>query len=128
MKIVLVDDNPDLSELLTAVGTLEHVETVSFTSSVEALTYLETNEADVVILDLEMPVIDGLRLAKEIRKNEDLHPEKRPVKLVFYTAQDIDDTIERVGQKVGVEKRYMIHKPYSLGELVATLKRDFEAV
>src|SRR4051794_21408591 len=110
MKIVLVDDNPDMSTILSVIGTIQHVETVSFTSSVEALTYLAENEADVVILDLEMPVIDGLRLAKEIRKNEDLHPEKLPVKLVFYTAQDIDDTIERVGQKVGVEKRYMIHK------------------
>jgi CheY-like chemotaxis protein len=44
-----------------------------------------------------MPVLDGLRLAKEIRKNEELHPGKRPVQLVFATGHEIGDTIERVG-------------------------------
>lgn len=126
MKVVLVDDNPDLSSLMKTVGMLQGVETVSFTSSPLALEYLDKNEADVVIIDLELPVIDGLRLAKEIRKNESLQPDKKPVQLVFYTGHDIDRTIERVGEKVGVPKRYMIHKPYSLDDLVAKLKRDFE--
>jgi DNA-binding response OmpR family regulator len=125
MKIVLVDDDPDTNELMEQVGAIEHVETVTFTSSAEALEYLSGNDADVVILDLEMPVIDGLRLAKEIRKNESIHPEKTPVRMVFYTGHEINDTIERVGEKVGVAKRYMIHKPYDLGDLVAELKHDF---
>lgn len=125
MKIVIVDDDPDTNELLAAIGRFENVEVVCFMDSLQALGYLNDNEADVVILDLELPIIDGLRLAKEIRKNEELHPEKRPAKLVFYTGHDIDDTIERVGEKVGVEKRYMIHKPYDLGELVTELKNDF---
>src|SRR5436190_858862 len=84
--------------------------------------------ARIAILELELPVIDGLRLAKEIRKNEERHPEKRPTKLVFYTGQEIDGTIERVGEKVGVEKRYMIHKPYSPNDLVHELKHDFGEV
>jgi CheY-like chemotaxis protein len=126
MRFVLVDDNPELSPLWELVGKLQGVEAIPFTSSPEALAYLDQNEADVVVIDLEMPVIDGLRLAKEIRKNEENHPEKRPVKMVFYTAHEIGDTIERVGDRVGVEKRYMIHKPYDLGQLVGMLKHDLE--
>jgi CheY-like chemotaxis protein len=124
MKVVLVDDNPELNEILTAIGRLEDVEVHSFTSSLDALGYLATNEADVVIIDLEMPIIDGLRLAKEIRKNEEIHPEKKPVEMVFYTGHEIDETIERVGEKVGVRKRWMIHKPYALSDLVCELKQD----
>lgn len=124
MRFVLVDDDPETSDLWGAVGRMQGVEAVSFTSSPEALEYLDQNEADVVVLDLEMPVIDGLRLAKEIRKNEENHPEKQPVKMVFYTGHEIGETIERVGERVGVEKRYMIHKPYDLGDLVKTLKHD----
>ncbi|MEO8649814.1 MAG: response regulator [Acidobacteriota bacterium] len=125
MKVVLVDDNPEMSQLLGAVGEIEGVETLSFTSSLDALKYLAENEADIAILDLELPVIDGLRLGKEIRKNEEIHPEKKPVHMVFYTGKDIDATIARVGDRLGVEKRYMIHKPYDLAQLVRELKRDF---
>lgn len=127
MKIVLVDDNQDLSEMLAAIGQSKGIETISFTSSLDALKFLSENDADVAILDLEIPVMDGLRLAKEIRKNEEVHPHKTPIKMVFYTGQEIDETIERVGEKVGVEKRYMIRKPYALGVLVAQLKDDFES-
>jgi CheY-like chemotaxis protein len=125
MKFVLVDDDPETNALWQAVGALQGVEALSFTSSPQALEYLANNDADVVVLDLEMPVIDGLRMAKEIRKNEENHPEKRPVKMVFYSGQEFDDTIERVGERVGVEKRYMIHKPYDLGALVGELKDEF---
>ena len=128
MKIALVDDNPDMNRLFNAAGTIEGVDTVFFSSSPEALSWLSENEADVAILDLELPIIDGLRLAKEIRKNEEIHPDKRPVKLVFYTGQDIDDTIERVGQKVGVPRRHMIRKPYPLADLVHELKKEFGEV
>lgn len=128
MKLVLVDDDPDTNQLFEAVGRMESVETRCFTSSLAALEFLDTNEADVVILDLRLPVIDGLRLAKEIRKNEQRKPEKAPVKMVIYTGEEIDETIERVGEKVGVEKRYMIHKPYSPNDLIQTLKHDFGEV
>lgn len=128
-KVVLVDDNPELSALLQTIGRMEGVETESFTSSPVALEYLDQHDdVDAVIIDLEMPVIDGLRLAKEIRKNEELHPAKQPVKLVFYTGHEISETIERVGEKVGVEKRYILHKPYPLQDLVSALKRDLGEV
>lgn len=126
MKIVLVDDDPSTNELMEHIGEVEGIETETFTSSLDALAFLTENDADVVILDLEMPIIDGLRLAKEIRKNEQVHPEKSPVRMVFYTGHEINETIERVGEKVGVAKRYMIHKPYDLGDLVSALKKDFE--
>lgn len=127
MKIVFVDDDPETNELMEAVGVIEGVETQTFESSPAALEYLAGNDADVVIIDLEMPIIDGLRLAKEIRKNEQVHPEKQPVRMVFYTGHEINETIERVGEKVGVAKRYMIHKPYDLGDLVHKLKKEFTA-
>ena len=128
MKLVLVDDNPELSSLLETIGSIEGVETESFTSSPAALEYLANEDADVVIIDLEMPVIDGLRLAKEIRKNEEIHPEKRPVKMVFYTGHEMSEAIERVAEKVGVEKRHMLQKDYPLQDLVGSLKHDFGEV
>jgi CheY-like chemotaxis protein len=126
MKVLVVDDDRDTIELMKAVGGHAGVEMIAFTTGLDALKYLEDNEVDVAVLDLEMPVLDGLRLAKEIRKNEELHPGKRPVQLVFATGHEIGDTIERVGNRVGVQKRYMIHKPFDVCGLMNELKKDFE--
>jgi CheY-like chemotaxis protein len=126
MKVLVVDDDRDTIELMKAVGGHAGVEMIAFTTGLDALKYLEDNEVDVAVLDLEMPVLDGLRLAKEIRKNEELHPGKRPVQLVFATGHEIGDTIERVGDRVGVQRRYMIHKPFDVCGLMNELKKDFE--
>lgn len=125
MKLVVVDDDPDTNALVEAIGKVQDVEVISFPDGLDALKYLNDHDADVVILDLELPIIDGLRVAREIRKNEELHPDKPPVKLVFFTGHEIDDTIQRVGEKVGVDKRHMIHKPADLCGLVNDLKNDF---
>ena len=125
MKVLVVDDDPDTNELMKFIGRNEGVEIIAFETGLDALKFLEEHEVDVAVLDLEMPILDGLRLAKEIRKNEELHPGKRPVKLVFATGHTIGDTIERVGDKVGVPKRYMIHKPFDASGLLQELKRDF---
>jgi CheY-like chemotaxis protein len=126
MKVLVVDDDRDTIELMKAVGGHAGVEMIAFTTGLDALKYLEEHEVDVAVLDLEMPVLDGLRLAKEIRKNEELHPGKRPVQLVFATGHEIGDTIERVGDRVGVQRRYMIHKPFDVCGLMNELKKDFE--
>jgi CheY-like chemotaxis protein len=126
MKVLVVDDDRDTIELMKAVGGHAGVEMIAFTTGLDALKYLEDHEVDVAVLDLEMPVLDGLRLAKEIRKNEELHPGKRPVQLVFATGHEIGDTIERVGDRVGVQRRYMIHKPFDVCGLMNELKKDFE--
>lgn len=125
MKLVVVDDDPDTNELMRAAGEHADVEVICFTDGLEALKWLNEREADVAVLDLELPVLDGLRLAKEIRKNEELHPSKRPVNLVFATGHTISPTIMQVGDKVGVDRRYMIRKPFDVGMLMRDLKKDF---
>ena len=125
MKLVIVDDDHDTSELVRVAGEHLGVDVIDFTDGLHALEWLNDHSADVAILDLELPVMDGLRLAKEIRKNEELHPGKRPVNLVFATGHTISPTIMRVGAKVGVRPRYMIRKPFDVGMLISDLKRDF---
>jgi CheY-like chemotaxis protein len=76
MKILVVDDDRDTNDLMKAVGKHAGVDVIAFESGLDALKFLEDHEVDVAVLDLEMPILDGLRLAKEIRKNEELHPGK----------------------------------------------------
>ncbi|MCF3107915.1 response regulator transcription factor [Niabella sp. CC-SYL272] len=67
--IAIVDDHPIVIEGLKNLLTSEtEFEIVSFTTGNDFLNYLKTNEADVVLLDVVLPDINGLELCRELRK------------------------------------------------------------
>ena len=125
MKVLLVDDQPDTRKLTEVYFQNEpDVEFVSLASGAEALTYLSENDTDVdaVLLDLAMPTLDGLTIAEEIRRNENLHPRGKPVKLAFFTARSIDPPIERVKEQCNVERIFL--KPVdNIPKFVEDVKR-----
>lgn len=110
-KVFIVDDNLDYKEINEIIFKDSPCDLTVMTSGAEILTYLTKNggAADAVILDLSMPTLDGLTVAQEIRRNEELHPEKTPVKLAFFTARQIDEPIMRVAKQTNVEK--IFNKP-----------------
>jgi CheY-like chemotaxis protein len=118
MLAVIVDDNQDSRQLYEAwLGTVG-INTKCFASGIDALKWLEIdgNSPDAIILDLSMPVLDGLTVAEEIRRNEQLHSKRNPVKLAFFTAKNIDDAILRVAERNQVDR--IFHKPEDMEEIV----------
>ena len=104
-KVLIIDDNDANRDLHVFMLNEAGMETTGASSGGEALETLDKDDSiDVVISDLGMPVLDGLTVAEEIRKNESLHPEKEPVKLAFLTGRDVDDAIERVAEREDVER------------------------
>ncbi len=81
MKIICVDDERFVLKLV--VHLCEEMpqisEVVSFSSSLEALEYLKNNSADLALLDIEMPKMNGITLAVKIKE---LHPD---ISVVFLT-------------------------------------------
>ncbi|GAB3957044.1 response regulator transcription factor [Spirosoma harenae] len=70
IKVLLADDHDMMLDGLTALlDTLEHIEVVgAVRNGVQALVFLENYEVDVVLADLNMPLLNGLGLNWEIRK------------------------------------------------------------
>lgn len=68
LRVMLVDDeSPALDELTYLVAQYSYVRVVgSFTDSVEALKAIRIEEPDLVFLDIDMPVLNGIQLAEEI--------------------------------------------------------------
>jgi signal transduction histidine kinase len=90
--ILLVDDTPaNLLGLQAVLAASEH-ELVSIRSGAEALAHLEMREFAVVLLDLQMPVMDGVETALKIRQLGEA--QGRPVPIIFLTATDA--TVPRV--------------------------------
>jgi len=67
MRILLVDDEPAILEMLTAACTSDGHDVVACTSSLEALDYLQTHKIDLLITDVAMPPPDGLQLVREAK-------------------------------------------------------------
>jgi CheY-like chemotaxis protein len=121
-KVLFVDDNPDSTELFEIIALQSDIKPTVCNDSTDALKLLEAEEFDAVILDLSMPVIDGLTLAEEIRQNEQNKPHKKPVCIIFYTARTIDGAIQRVAQRVGVERIYQKGGNKDLSDILMEVK------
>ncbi|MCV2487360.1 LytTR family DNA-binding domain-containing protein [Flavobacterium sp. SH_e] len=78
-KCIIVDDEPPATRILeNYIGKVNFLEKVGvFNDSLKALEFLNTQSADVIFLDIQMPQLTGLQLSKIISKN---------IKVIFTTA------------------------------------------
>ena len=70
--VLFVDDNDESRAVFETTFRLEGIDVASLPSGAEALIWLHENRPKVIVIDLAMPVLDGLKTVKEIRRNERL--------------------------------------------------------
>lgn len=89
MKIICVDDEVLLAERTASLcGALPDVdEAVCFQKAADALVWLENNEAEIAILDINMPDMDGIKLAAKIKL---LSPNTKIIFLTGYPQYAVD--------------------------------------
>lgn len=111
-KIMIVDDDAYIRELLTALLRQEGFDVYEAADGVEALQLLESVNADLIILDIMMPHMDGWTLCQELRAHYD-----KP--LLMLTAKG--ETAHKVrGFELGTDD-YLV-KPFEPIELVVRVK------
>jgi two-component system OmpR family response regulator len=111
-NILIVDDDPNIRELVRVFLRNEGFDTYEASDGVEALAKLETLKADLVILDVMMPNMDGWELCRELRAAYD-------VPLLMLTAKG--ETAQKIkGFQLGTDD-YLV-KPFEPLELVARVK------
>jgi two-component system response regulator YesN len=121
MRVVFVDDDPNITELIQAVANQENdCQVEIFRNGADALKYLNHEPVDVVVLDLRLPILDGLTIAEEIRRNEEIHLIQPPVEMAFLTGADISDAVKRVADRVHV--REIFQKPFDYQQLFREIR------
>jgi DNA-binding response OmpR family regulator len=109
MRIVIVDDDRDIGEILEIALRDKGYETLVFNNSETAMSYLTQNAYDMVLLDIMMPSLTGYDLCQHIRKIND-------VPILFITCLDDDESLTRALAMGGDD---YIRKPFSISEVMA---------
>ena len=110
MRLLLAEDERELSAALQAVLKRNHYEVDAVYDGGEAYDYLQTGNYDGFILDVMMPVMDGFTLLKKIRN------ERNNVPVLMLTARsDLSDRVQ--GLDCGAD--YYLTKPFEPEELLA---------
>ncbi|MFY7829360.1 MAG: response regulator transcription factor [Flectobacillus sp.] len=120
-KILLVDDDPDIIELLEYNLTKEGFDTASATDGVQALEVAKKFKPDLILLDVMMPKMDGIETARQLR----LLSEFKDTYILFLTAR-AEEYTEVAAFDVGADD-YVVKpiKPRALlSRLKALLRRD----
>ena len=113
MRILVAEGDRDMNAILVSRLKKEHYSVDTCFQGEEALDYLAGAEYDVVILDIMMPVLDGLSVLTKIRK------EGNQVPVLLLTARDsIEDRVK--GLDSGAND-YLV-KPFALEELLARIR------
>ena len=113
MRILVVEDEVNLNDIIVKKLKLEHYGVDSCFDGKEALDYIFSAEYDVILLDIMLPKLDGFEVLKKIRKQNI----KTPVLLL--TARDgIEDRVQ--GLDFGADD-YLV-KPFAFDELLARIR------
>ncbi len=108
-KILVVDDDPHIREVISFALEKAEMSVTLANDGKQALEIFDKSPCDLIVLDINMPEMDGLECCREIRKSSN-------VPILFLSSRD--DEIDRIlGLEIGGDD--YVTKPFSPRELVA---------
>jgi len=108
-KILLVDDEPKVCELIKAYLVKDGYDVIIAADGKTAIEQAQRHKPDLILLDLNLPELDGLEVCRTIRRQSN-------VPIIMLTARD-EETDKIVGLELGADD--YVTKPFSPRELVA---------
>lgn len=117
-KVLIVEDEPKLAELMAAYLEQAGYEHHHIDRGDQVIDYLKNNQADLMLLDLMLPGLDGVEVCKQVRQFSGM-----PIIMVTAKAEEIDRLI---GLEMGADD--YVCKPFSPREIVARVKANLRRV
>jgi two-component system response regulator HydG len=113
-RILVVDDRPEMAEMIADDLSDRGYEGVSTTSGYEAVRMLQTERVDVLVTDVRMPEVDGLAL---LSLSLQLDPSRPVIVMTAY------GTLDTVLETTGRGAYHYLTKPFRLESLVRVLEQ-----
>jgi len=114
-RILIVEDDPDIAELVARYLTRAGFETECVVNGREALRIVSEKPPELMVLDVMLPQLDGLEICRVVRAN----PVTAGLPIIMLTAR-ADESERIVGLELGADD--YLAKPFSPGELVARVR------
>lgn len=111
-SILVVDDEKEIRDLIEIYLVNEGYRLLKASNGLEALSILEKQEVDLIILDIMMPNMDGMEACMKIRKDKDM-----PIIMLSAKSEDMDKIM---GLTMGADD--YVTKPFNPLELIARVK------
>lgn len=113
-RVLVVEDDPAIREVLRDALRDEGLDVREATNGYEALNLLEQWRADVILLDLMMPVMDGWAF----REAQSQRPDLRDIPVIVLSAKH-----QIVGAQVDLRAEVIVQKPFDVDNLLAIINR-----
>ncbi len=116
-RILVVDDEPDLTQVSTLALEYHGFKVDSFNDPQEALSKFKPGLYDLIILDIKMPKMDGFELYHEIKKKDN------NAKVCFLTASELYYEEFRKEEYCALDRNLFIQKPIDNEDLVKEINK-----
>jgi len=116
-KVLIAEDSSVIQNLTKKILQIQNYEIFSAKNGVQVLSMLETDDFDIILMDINMPQMDGMECARQIRKLTD--PKKSAVPIVAITGNAMNYSKEEF-QAAGINE--YLQKPLNFDTLVETVK------
>jgi DNA-binding response OmpR family regulator len=119
-KILIVDDNELMIEIMTYILINRGYDVMALYNGDEVIDHIKTNQPDLVILDMMLPAgVDGRDICKSIKLNK----ETRDLPVILCSGDDdVDQSIRQLGPPNDV-----LHKPFDINSLIQKVEFQLAA-
>lgn len=119
MKVLIVDDIEDNIVVVERLIKKQGLGTLVAYSGMQALSIAESKQPDLILLDVQMPEMDGFEVIKKLKEN----PKTKGIPVIFLTARTENDAMMEGFQLGGVD---YITKPFNSGEVLNRVRTHLE--
>jgi len=115
-RILIVEDSPTMRQLLVfALRRLKNVEIVEAQDGMDGLRKVSSDHFDIALIDINMPVMDGLKLIRLMRSEETL----KDIPIVVITTEGANEDRERA---LGLGANEYLTKPIQANRVLSVVK------
>ena len=119
-RILVVDDDPMITQLITDMLSLDGYDIETAPNGVAALAKVQGRRYDLILTDLHMPELDGAALYRELARWQ----AHRPRKIIFLTGTAGESETHRIVQETGLP---LLRKPFNVAELLELVRKTLGA-
>ncbi len=116
LRILVIEDSPTMRQLISfALKRIPHTEIIEASDGVDGLKKLSSRKVDMILTDINMPIMDGLKLVTLVRSNEDY----KDIPIIIITTEGAREDRDRA---LALGADAYITKPVQSANLLSKVK------